>query len=80
MKHTRQELGSFCHQFELSTKNPPIVETVQNPKIIRAKNLLTNDQPINTENNFTLNQNKPTTESPIRNLPNPISLSSQNPN
>jgi len=61
-------------------KNPLAVETVQNPKIIRAKNLLTNNQPINTENNFTPNQNTPTTKSPTRNLPNPRSLSSQNPN
>jgi len=80
IKCTRQELGRFYHQFEISTKNPPAVKTVQNSKAIRAKNLLTNDQPINTKNSFTTNQNKPTTKSPTKNLPNPINLSSQNPN
>jgi hypothetical protein len=80
MKRTRQELGRFYHQFDISTKNPHAVETVQNSKAIRAKNLLINDQPINTKNNFITNQNKPTIKSPRRNLPNPINLSSQNPN
>jgi len=78
MKRTWQELGRFYHQFDISTKNPPAVETVQNSKAIRVKNLLRNDQPINTKNSFTTNQNKPTTKSPKRNLPNPINLSSQN--
>jgi hypothetical protein len=79
MKRTRQELGSFCHQFDLSTKNPPAVEPVHNPKNIQAKNLIINEQPINTDNNFIPNQINLTTKSPT-NLPNPTDLSSQNPN
>jgi hypothetical protein len=60
--------------------NPPAVGTAQNPKPIQAKNLLTNDHPIDTENSFIPNQNKHTTKSPIRNLPKTINLSSQSPN
>jgi hypothetical protein len=56
------------------------VETAQNPKTIQVTNLLTNDQLINTETSFTPNQNRHTTKSPTRNLPKPISLSSQSPN
>jgi hypothetical protein len=56
------------------------MEPVQNPKTIRAKNLLINDRPINTDNSFTPNQNNLTIKSPTTNLPNPIGLSSQNPN
>jgi hypothetical protein len=61
-------------------KNPPAVETAQNPKPIQAKNLLTNAKPIDTKNSFTPNQNRPITKNPTRNLPKAISLSSQNPN
>jgi hypothetical protein len=60
-------------------KNPPAVEPVHNPKYIRAKNLLINEQPINPDNSFIPNQINLTTKSPT-NLPNPIDLSSQNPN
>jgi hypothetical protein len=56
------------------------VETAQNPKPIQAKNLLTNDKPMETANSFNPNQNKPITKKPTRNLPKAISLSSQNPN
>ena len=77
MKRTRQERGSFCHQFDLSTRNPPAVEPIQNSKNIRAKNLLINDQPINTDNSFTLNQINLTTKNPT-NLPSPTNLSSRN--
>jgi len=61
-------------------KNLPAVETAQNPKPIQAINLLTNDKPIDIENSFTLNQNKPITKNPTRNLPKAIRLSSENPN
>jgi hypothetical protein len=78
MKRTRQELGSFCHQFDLSTKNPPVVETVHNPKNIQARDLLIDDQYIKTDNNSILNQINLTTKSPT-NLPSPTNLSSRNP-
>jgi len=55
------------------------VETLHNLKNIRAKNLLINNQPIKTDNNFIPNHMNLTTKSPT-NLPNPIDLSSQNPN
>jgi len=58
-------------------KNPPAMEPVHNPKNIRAKNLLINEQPINTDNNFIPNQINLTTKSPT-NLPNLTDLSSQN--
>jgi hypothetical protein len=32
MKRTRQELGSFCHQFDLSTKKPSCSGTCSQPK------------------------------------------------
>jgi len=32
MKRTRQELGSFCHQFDLSTKKPSCSENCSQPK------------------------------------------------
>jgi hypothetical protein len=60
-------------------KNPPAVELVHNPKSIRAKNLLINDQPIKTDNNFIPNQINLITKSPT-NLPSPTDLSNQNPN
>jgi hypothetical protein len=53
------------------------MEPVHNPKNIRAKNLLINEQPINTDNNFIPNQINLTTKSPT-NLPNLTDLSSQN--
>jgi hypothetical protein len=56
------------------------VETAQNPKTNQMTNLLTKDQPINTENSFTPNQNIYTTKRPTRNLPKPISLSIQSSN
>jgi hypothetical protein len=75
-----KNLVVFVTSLTFPPKNPPAVEPVQNPKTIRAKNLLINDQPINTNNSFTPNQNNLTTKGPITNLPNPIGLSSQNPN
>jgi hypothetical protein len=60
-------------------KNPPAVEPVHNPKNTRAKSLLINEQPINTDNSFIPNQINLTTKNPT-NLPNPTDLSSQNPN
>ena len=32
MKRTMQELGSFCHQFDLSTKKPSCSGTCSQPK------------------------------------------------
>jgi len=32
MKHTRQELGSFCHQFDISTKKPSCSGNYSKPK------------------------------------------------
>ena len=32
MKRTRQKLGSFCHQFDLSTKKPSCSGTCSQPK------------------------------------------------
>jgi hypothetical protein len=32
MKRTRQELGSFCHQFDLSTKKPSCSWNYSKPK------------------------------------------------
>jgi hypothetical protein len=55
------------------------VEPVHNPKNIQAKNLIINEQPINTDNSFIPNQINLTTKNPT-NLPNPTKLSSQNPN
>ena len=55
------------------------MEPVHNPKNIQAKNLLINEQPINTDNGSIPNQINLTTKSPT-NLPNPIDLSSQNQN
>ena len=59
-------------------KNPLAVESVNNPKNILAKNLLTDDQPIKIDNNFISNQINLTTKSLI-NLPSPTDLSIQNP-
>ena len=55
------------------------MEPVHNPKNIQAKNLIINEQPINTDNSFIPNQINLTTKNPT-NLPNPTELSSQNPN
>jgi hypothetical protein len=55
------------------------VEPVHNPKNIQAKNLIINEQPINTDNSFIPNQINLTTKSPT-NLPNPTELYSQNSN
>jgi hypothetical protein len=37
MKRTRQELGSFCHQFDLSTKKPSCSGTCSQPKKYLSK-------------------------------------------
>jgi hypothetical protein len=37
MKHTRQELGSFCHQFDLSTQKPSCSGTCSQPKKYSSK-------------------------------------------
>jgi hypothetical protein len=74
MKCTRQELGSFCHQFDLSTKKSSCSGTCSKPKNYLSKKPPINDQPINTRNNFTPNQNNLTTKSPTKNLPNPIGV------
>jgi hypothetical protein len=59
-------------------KNPPAVETVHNPKNIRARDLLIDDQYIKTDNNSILNQINLITKNPT-NLTNPTNLSSRNP-
>jgi hypothetical protein len=79
MKRTTQELGSFYHQFDLSTKKPSCSGTFHSPKNIRTTSLFINDRPINTDNNFIPNQINLITKSPT-NSTNPTDLSSQNPN
>lgn len=80
MKCTKQELGSFYHQFDLSLKKPFCSETSSNPRHIQSPvSHLTKVQPKNTKNNFTPNLNKPNTKSPTRNSKKPTNLSNPRP-
>lgn len=66
MKHTKQEPGSFWHQFDHPQKNPLVVKASPNSRHIQSLvSHLTKDHPKNTENRFTPKLNKPTTKSSI---------------
>ena len=80
MKPTKQELGSFYHQFDISTTKPSSSGNYSKPKHNPSHKPPTKNHPTNTTNITTPNNlNKPTTKNPTRNLLNlPKSLFSQN--
>jgi len=80
MKRTRQELGSFCYQFDLSTKKPSCSGNCSKSKTYTSQKPPYKRSTLRYQNSFTPNQNNPTTKNPTRNLPKAISLSGQNQN
>jgi hypothetical protein len=57
MKRTRQELGSFCHQFDLSTKKPLCSGNYSKPKNYSSHKPLYKRSTHKYRNSFTPNQN-----------------------